>query len=249
MKGVWTKLGTSQALAAADKARLDEILAMSADEAIASVKRYRPDVLVGRYAQLEHARLVRLAGDWLAIERGRSGFAIVTLEEKRPITFGGVTVNAKLDRMDKFDAGGHAIIDYKTGECKTASWMGKRPQEPQLPMYALGGGEDVVAVAFGVVRTGEARFRGISREPDLLPNVVTIDKDYTAKKMYRNWDALIAQWRVELESIGRGFAGGDARVDPKRADTCKNCDQPMLCRIAEKAPFGVAVAGEGESDE
>ena len=249
MKGVWKKLGTSDALAAADDALLAGILAASADEAIASVKRHRPDVLAGRFAQLERARLMRLAGEWLVIERTRPGFAIVTLEEKRPITFGGVTVNAKLDRMDRLAAGGHAIIDYKTGECKTASWMGKRPQEPQLPMYALGGGEEVAAVAFAVVKTGEARFRGISREPRLLPGVVTIDKDYTAKKMYRDWEALVGQWRVELEAIGRGFAVGDARVDPKRADTCKNCDQPMFCRIAEKAPFGVAGEGEADADE
>ena len=139
--------------------------------------------------------------------------------------------------------------ERKTGECKTASWMGKRPTEPQLPMYALGGGEDVAAVAFGVVKTGEARFKGISREPKLLPGVVTIDKDYHARKMYRDWDALVGEWRVELEAIGRGFAAGDARVDPKRADTCKNCDQPMFCRIAEKAPFGVAGVGEGDPDE
>ncbi|MEP7068311.1 MAG: PD-(D/E)XK nuclease family protein [Usitatibacter sp.] len=249
MKGVWKRLDTSDALAAADDASLAAILGTSADEAIASVRRHRPDVLAGRYAVLEHARLMRLASAWLAIERERPGFAIVTLEEKRPIAFGGVTVNAKLDRMDRLAAGGHAIIDYKTGECRTASWMGKRPTEPQLPMYALGGGEDVAAVAFGVVKTGEARFKGISREPKLLPGVVTIDKDYNAKKMYRDWDALVGGWRVELEAIGRGFAAGDARVDPKRPDTCKNCDQPMFCRIAEKAPFGVAGAGEGDPDE
>ena len=249
LKGVWKKLGTSDALAAADEASLATILAASADEAIASVKRHRPDVLSGRYAELERVRLMRLAREWLAVERRRPGFAIVTLEEKRPITFGGVTVNAKLDRMDRLAAGGHAIIDYKTGECKTASWMGKRPQEPQLPMYALGGGENVVAVAFGVVKTGEARFRGISRVSDLLPGVVTIDRDYTAKKMYRDWEALVGEWRVELEAIGRGFAAGDARVDPKRADTCKNCDQPMFCRIAEKATFRMAGEGEADPDE
>jgi ATP-dependent helicase/nuclease subunit B len=249
MKSVWKKLGTSDALAAAGESDLAALLAACAGEAIASLKR-RPDVLAGRYGELERARLIRLAAGWLAVERTRPGFTVSALEEKRPMTFGGVTVNAKLDRMDRLDAGGHAIIDYKTGECKTASWMGKRPQEPQLPMYALGGGEEVVAVAFGVVKTGESRFRGLSREPGLIPGVVTIDKDYAAKKMmYRDWNALVGEWRIELDSIGRGFAGGDARVDPKRADTCKNCDQPMFCRIAEKAAFAIAGEGEGDPDE
>jgi hypothetical protein len=30
------------------------------------------------------------------------------------------------------------VIDYKTGEAKVAAWLGDRPDEPQLPMYALG---------------------------------------------------------------------------------------------------------------
>ncbi len=249
MRSVWGRLGTHDRLTATGEAALGEILGECAEGAIRGMRGRRADALSGRYAILERERLVRLALEWLEEDRRREAFEVVALEEKHPVTFGGITVNAKLDRMDQL-AGGRAIIDYKTGVCKTSDWMGKRPDEPQLPMYALGRGEDIAAVAFAVVKTGGARYRGISRVPNLIKGVCTIDKDKSwAAGRYRDWDQLVAGWRVELEAIGRGFAEGDARVDPKRLPkTCENCDQQMFCRIAEKAPFD---AGEGgsESDE
>ncbi len=249
LAAVWKKLGTRDRLMAASPEDLGEILGACADEAIAHVRRYRADALSGRYAQLEHARLMRLAGEWLAVDRRREGFEVVAIEEKHPVTFGGITVNAKLDRMDKL-AAGHAIIDYKTGVCKTSDWMGERPDEPQLPMYALGGGEEIAAVAFALVKTGEARFKGISRVPDLMPGVCTVDKAGKAATRYRDWGQLLAGWRDELDATGRGFASGEARVDPKHgATTCENCKQHMFCRIAEKTPFGGAGDGEVDTDD
>ena len=250
LAAVWKSLGTRDRLVAASQAQLGEILGACADEAIAHVRRYRADALSGRYAQLERARLVRLAGEWLAVDRKREDFEVVAIEEKHPVTFGGITVNAKLDRMDKL-AAGHAIIDYKTGVCSTSQWMGERPEEPQLPMYALGAGAQIAAVAFALVKTGEAKFKGISRMPDLMPGVCTVDKDRgSAAKRYRDWNQLVAGWRVELDATGRAFASGEARVDPKRgAATCENCRQHVFCRIAEKTPFGATGEGEADADE
>ena len=250
MRAVWTGLGTHERLIATSDAALGEILGACADEAIALMRRKRSDALTGRYAKLERERLVRLAREWLEEDRRRDAFEVVAMEEKHPVTFGGITVEAKLDRMDQL-AAGRAIIDYKTGACKTSDWMGKRPDEPQLPMYALGGGEDIAAVAFAVVRTGEARYKGISRVPNLIKGVCTLDKDRTGKRLYPGgWEGLVEGWRAELDAIGRGFAQGDARVDPKRLPaTCENCTQHMFCRIAEKAPFDASGDGEAEADE
>jgi hypothetical protein len=61
---------------------------------------------------------------------------------------------------------------------------------------------------------------------------------------------MLAGWSAELEAAGRGFAAGDARVDPKRGDkTCANCGQKPFCRIAEKAPFGTVGQGEAQADD
>ncbi|MDQ3027881.1 MAG: PD-(D/E)XK nuclease family protein [Pseudomonadota bacterium] len=236
---VWRELADSAALHSSTSVALRELLDRAAKLAIADVKRKRGDALSGRFERLECDRLVRLAADWLVMERARPDFQVLATEDERPLTFGGVTVKARLDRMDAL-ARGRAIIDYKTGECATSSWLGERPEEPQLPMYALAG-MDVSVVAFGQVKVGKMGFKGIAREKDLVPgaNLVTDDRSRAASK-YRDWAELVEGWRLELERIGRGFATGDARVDPKRGPlTCVNCDQHMFCRIAEKAAFGV----------
>jgi probable DNA repair protein len=239
---MWKAIGSYERLVSMAAPQQEKMLARCAEDAIEQMRRSRADTLSGRFGRLEHDRLIRLASEWLVAERERDPFQVIATEEKRELTFGGVTVNAKLDRMDRLAAGSHAVIDYKTGVSETKSWMGKRPDEPQLPLYALSQ-ENVAAVAFGQIRTGDMRFRGIGREPNLIPGVITIDKDRNAlaKRYEGSWDRLVEGWRVEIEAAGRGFREGDARVDPKSGrDTCKMCDQHTFCRIAEKAPFGVA---------
>jgi ATP-dependent helicase/nuclease subunit B len=245
MRAVWKRIGTRDRLMALQGVELQALLETCADEAIACVRRQALD---GRFGQLERVRLVKLTREWLDLERRRGDFEVVATEEKRVMTFGGITVNVRLDRLDRID-NGPMVIDYKTGACKTSDWMGERPEEPQVPLYASSV-EGVAAVAFAVVKSGDSKFRGISRVPEPIPNICTIDKDRAGRKLYRDWDSLVGGWRVALDAIGRGFAAGDARVDPKRSPaTCENCDQHMFCRIAEKAPFGAIGQGEGESDE
>ena len=126
-------------------------------------------------------------------------------------------MNAKLDRLDRLQGGAHAILDYKTGEASIAGWLGERPDEPQLPLYAVTSGTDVAVVAFARVRTGEKKpFRGIARKKGLIPDVDTLaEQRLNAAKRYRSWDELLSGWRRELEALGREFASGEARVAPK----------------------------------
>jgi ATP-dependent helicase/nuclease subunit B len=161
---------------------------------------------------------------------------VVAVEEKRVVQFGGVAVNAKLDRMDKLGGGGHVVLDYKTGEASVTAWLGTRPDEPQLPLYAIGSEKDIAVVAFARVKTGELEFKGIARDKDLLPGVKTIaDQRSALAKSYGSWDNLVGGWRRELAALGQGFASGDARVAPKHGDeTCQFCGMQPLCRINER---------------
>jgi hypothetical protein len=104
-----------------------------------------------------------------------------------------------------------------------------RPEDPQLPLYALNagetGGQSLAAVAFGKVRPGEMRYMGFSRAKDMIPQV----------QASKNWKAQLDGWKEEAESLGRAFAAGEARVDPKRElQTCRYCDLHTLCRVYEK---------------
>jgi probable DNA repair protein len=187
-------------------------------------------------AGLERKRLVKLAREWLDVERERAPFTVVAMEDKRELTVAGLKLNGRIDRLDKLDSGGHAVIDYKTGNPSPNQWMNERPEDPQLPLYALNAAEPVSVVAFAKLKTGAMRFMGFSRAKDAIPKV----------KQAENWETLLAGWRKELEALGSGFAAGDARVDPKKLlSTCRYCDLQPLCRVYERLS---ALGDEGEEE-
>ncbi len=235
---VWTELKSKAHLDAIADRDLDALLATAADVAIGRLRWVRPEALEGRFAKLEKERLLSLGRAWLEEEKKRPAFHVAEIEKKRAVSFGGVTVNAKLDRMDRLQGGAHAILDYKTGKANVGEWLGPRPDEPQLPLYASAGFEDVAAVAFARVKAGDMEFRGIARKERLLPGVQTIGEQRSpAARQYRSWDDLLAGWRRELETLGREFASGDARVDPKdkrNLATCRYCGVKPFCRVYER---------------
>ena len=183
--------------------------------------------LEGRFAELERERLARLAGDWLEIESRRAPFEVLHVEQQRELNVAGMKLDSRIDRMDKLDAGGHVLIDYKTGGLmSTRQWEGPRPDDPQVPLYAIAAPEELAAVTFAKLRAGEMRFVGYSRAPGLLPNISTPRNE---------WKALLDQWKKDAEALGKAFVSGDARVDPKEElKTCRRCDLQTLCRVYEK---------------
>jgi ATP-dependent helicase/nuclease subunit B len=246
---VWTELKSKERLDVISDHDLDALLADAADTAIGRLQWSRPDALAGRLAKLEKERLVQLGRAWLAQERRRPAFEVAEIEKKQTVSLGGLTVNAKLDRLDRLQGGAHAILDYKTGEASIAGWLGARPDEPQLPLYAVTSGTDVAVVAFARVRVGEKKpFRGIARKKDLIPDVDTLSEQrLNAAKHYRSWDELLSGWRRELEALGREFASGEARVAPKDGlVTCTYCEVKPFCRIYER--YETILADRAASD-
>lgn len=198
--------------------------------------------LEGRFAELERTRLCRLAREWLEVERERDGFEVVSLEERREIGVSNLAFSGRIDRMDRLPDGSHLLIDYKTGgRLSPRMWLDARPDEPQLPLYAVSAKEEIGAVAFARLKTGEMRFMGFSRKEGLVPGV----------KAAKSWQGLLESWKKELESLAQGFAAGDARVDPKRGlATCRTCDLHTLCRVFERlSPLSLNGRGVGGEEE
>jgi probable DNA repair protein len=234
LAAAWGELKTRHALEATTPAALGAILGRAADEAIARARRDRPTILAGRFAAIEKQRLMRLARDWLSLELGRGEFTVVVREDKRALEIGGLRLNVRLDRMDETAAGERIVIDYKTGEAKLASMLGERPDQPQLPLYLIASEPDAAGVAFAQVRAGGMKFTGLARADDLLPGVKMPEKAGRSGAG-ADWEQQVASWRAEIERLARGFAEGDAPVDPKRAlQTCEYCDVKPLCRIYER---------------
>lgn len=227
MKELWSELKGSEGL----QGDCGPAIERAAAAAVREAKLEEP------FAGLERKRLAKLAREWLEVERGRPPFAVVAMEEKRKLAIAGLELNGRIDRMDKLEAGGHALIDYKAGRPTPNEWLGERPDDPQLPLYALNAREDIAAVAFARLKTGEMRYMGFSDRKDLIPDV----------KQATDWNALVDGWKKELDALGTGFASGDARVDPKKLlATCRYCDLQPLCRVYEKV--NALSEGRGEGD-
>ena len=232
----WDATRTRDALLALSAQERVARLEAAAQEAMTKLRRRRPQALEGRLAHIERERLVRLADAWLEVERRREDFEVIATEAPVRVAFGGVEVDAKIDRIDRLAHGAHAVIDYKTGAAAVRSWLPPRPDEPQLPMYSLSVDVPVDALAFARVRPGEPEFAGLARNANLLPKVRTVDK-HGGAKAFGTWEALNALWREELEALGQEFASGVACVTPKNGTaTCRQCDQQVFCRVAEKRP-------------
>ena len=214
MKHLWGFLKNSASL----RHDLEPAIASAAAAAV------KENGLEGRFAELERERLARLAREWLEIEKKRGGFQVVFIEQKQTIAVAGLEFSGRIDRMDRLEKGGHALIDYKTGQATRNAWLGERPDDPQLPLYAVSASERIDAVAFARLNPGEMAFRGFSKEKNILPKV----------ELRRDWRGLLDQWREETKKLGAAFAAGDARVDPKYAlKTCRLCDLQTLCRVYE----------------
>jgi len=216
MREIWTRVRSHSNL----QRDLTTVIAQAAQTAVKEMG------LEGRYAELERERLARLAREWLEVEARRAPFKVKALEEQREIAVAGLTYKSRIDRMDDLERGGHVLIDYKSGGFPSPRhWEGPRPDDPQLPLYAVAAPEELAGVTFAKLKPGEMKFMGYSRAEHLLPNV----------QIYRDWDKLLEQWKADAQALGKAFAEGDAHVDPKEdLKTCRRCDLHTLCRVYEK---------------
>nr|VFJ47842.1 MAG: probable DNA repair protein [Candidatus Kentron sp. FW] len=233
LESIWGKLRDSGQLASMPDILLRAKVADAVGEAIEEAARRRPRTFRGkRLRKLEENRLETLIMAWLAREKERSPFIVVAPEQRQTVPFGALSAVIRPDRIDRTREGQYLLLDYKTTDIDTNSWFGERPDDPQLPLYAITGKSDGIAFAF--VRRDKIELAGIRAPIGTTRGIETIGKIKLPKDI-RDWNTLYGEWRRILLSLAQSFTRGDARVDPKSPDqTCRNCDLHSLCRIHER---------------
>jgi hypothetical protein len=72
--------------------------------------------------------------------------------------------------------------------------------------------------------------------------------DYAAyarrPQVAEDWDQLLDLWQRELAALASEYARGEARVAPKRPDTCRYCHLATLCRIHELTGLALVEADD-----
>jgi probable DNA repair protein len=179
------------------------------------------------YLDLQRRRLRKLLQQWLELELERGPFVVIDAEHRTRLPVGPLDLDLRLDRMDRVgdeDGEDVVLVDYKTGLASPKKWEGNRPDEPQLPLYALyPPPETVKAVTFANVRPGkQMKWSGYQAEAGILPK----------NKRQEDLNRIIAEWRITLTQLAQDFADGKAFVAPKDyPTTCEHCGQRVLCRL------------------
>jgi probable DNA repair protein len=182
------------------------------------------------YLALERQRLLKLAIDWLEIEKQRAPFIVLNSEKSAEIKLNALTFTVRIDRIDQLEDGNKLIIDYKTGtSLNVADWLGDRPKEPQLPLYAQLDSGHTAGIAFAQIAAGNHCFKGISQYPLDINGIKTVDESRSTE--HKDWKSLTEAWQTVLKKLGNDFYQGVSQVDPKEKTTCKWCALKPLCRV------------------
>jgi probable DNA repair protein len=235
MQSLFQQLADHQAIAQLDAEAREALAAQAAGQAVEAILRRHPGEVSPRLAQAEVARLARLARRWLDVELARAPFQVEAVEQRRSVRVGGLTLDVQLDRVDRV-GGRRMLLDYKTGRAHRGAWFGERPDEPQLPLYALaldadgGAAAPVAAVCFARLKRGEEGFEGVADEAGWAPGVVALGQGSGGQKGFADMAALKSHWARVLGNLAANFADGQAQVDPK-PQACRHCDVRALCRV------------------
>jgi RecB family exonuclease len=206
------------------RADIPQVIHECASWAIARFEERRGAPLPERFAAVELRRLKKVTAEWLEVEKAREPFEVVEPEKEREAEVGGVRFRLKLDRIDRLQDGSDVIVDYKTGFKTTTAWDGDRPDDPQLPLYSVVYGDRPLAgLAFGLVKAGEMKFRGVAAHDGIVPGGQVIEME-----------PRIEEWRGVMERLAADFRAGHAQADPKDVNkSCRYCALAGLCRICD----------------
>jgi probable DNA repair protein len=224
LEHIWSQLRDSNGLHALAADAQHQLLDEAARRALAIVcKLHDPGP---RWRARERLRLQNLLGNWLDIERARAPFVVEALEGNVQLArFGGRDFRVRIDRMDLLSDGARVLIDYKTGGAGV-DWRGERPDNPQLPIYALLRPEALVAVAYAKVNAAEPGFVSESERREIFhPR----SRDSKLEGM-PNFAALVDLWSRRMQRIAEEFVSGRAEVAPTLY-ACKTCQLQGLCRV------------------
>lgn len=175
-----------------------------------------PDTMTERFRKIETKRIFNIIWELLKIELERPNFIVEHIEKDEECKIGKLTINVRLDRQDKIvENGASIVIDYKTGlGTHPKSWLGQRPEDPQLPLYSIVANPQTKGIIFGVCNTRNVALIGLGDSLISFGAVENISDPKTkwALGLPETWDEMTSNWKIILETIANEYSDGHALV-------------------------------------
>jgi ATP-dependent helicase/nuclease subunit B len=237
LEHIWSEVRDSTRLGAleSDPAAESRLVDDSALQAIARLCRRRDPG--SRWQERERLRMQALLTKWLQLERRREPFEVEHLEEGAQVArHAGLEFSVRIDRTDRLADGARVLIDYKSGMA-APDWRGERPDNPQLPIYALLRREALAAVAYGRINAAGCSFVAESERAGIFGAGSAITKMEGEPTIA----ALTEVWSRRIEKLAADLKNGRAAVNPT-PEACRSCHLHGLCRI----PSALDDTGNGD---
>jgi probable DNA repair protein len=246
---LWGELGDSTTLARHDAGSVRDLI----EAAIAAAQERRPralDAVAVRVLQLETEWLRARIEEFVELDRRRPEFTVIDRELPIRLEAESLSLDLRIDRLDRLRTGGHAIVDYKTGrDVSLSQWTGERPVEPQIPAYTLAlAGWPLEAAALAALRTGETRYLGLARDKESFPELSS-PGDSRLPRDIEDWPTLLEKWRRRITALMRELRLGDASLAFVPAVACRDCHLHALCRIDASESIDVDATENENGDE
>lgn len=225
LQQLWQQIGDQQTLLNYSETEFADLLQSAIATSHYALPKLRLKQLGLKFLQLEQRRLASILSNWFTVERARSPFRVLAAEESLTTEFAGIPLQLKWDRLDLLADGRQLLIDYKTSKIDINKWQGERPDEPQLPLYALLNPSSISGIAFAEINAKNSKLLGC----------IAASTDYVSLPELRHindWPAQLAHWQMILDKLANEFKCGSAQVNPKYGQqTCRDCGLQSLCRV------------------
>lgn len=222
---LWGEIKTHEKLITLYKSdQLNKIIEAVVNSALTNLEKRKPYTFNKLYKVLELSRIKKIINNYLKLEMARPPFEVIATEQESSFKIGKLSINIRLDRIDRLENGDWITIDYKTGSPSLSAWFDERGSEPQLPIYALAE-KKIKALMYAQLKQREIKNKGISQDQIDVEGVYPIEKKYKL-----TWSEQLDKWQLILENLSKEIEVGQI-MPIENNKLCNTCPFDILCGL------------------